>query len=490
MRKTYKKPMQRARRARLMILGAAGAFITIVCLAVGIWFHVATAPVEVVDGSRIYSFRTTSLKLEDVLRGARARGMAPLGDMDQARSEGDGTKVVVRRGVEIHVNDGGDTVRLVAYLGGTVEEALAENGIVLGKEDQVTPNREMTVAAALTVNIKRRCQVTVTADGKSARLTLTGATVAQALEEAGVKLGERDSCNYPLDSLLTDGMEIQVMRVVNLRITSGGVTKDYQVSAENVEQALEKCGFQLEEEDRLNVSRKAKLVDGMKIVLRQVRVKEEVETQDIDFETEYMQTSTLVIGESKTLTAGLKGKKEITYRSVYVGETLESREMVSEEVVLEPVNAVVMKGTSLAVEKLPQMEYIGDKPSSSEEDSAPSSGTVQVNGNGTLTGPRGEEIRYTKAMRGTCTAYCIPGGTTSVGLEAVRGVIAVDPEIIPYGTRMYVASPDGSIVYGYGVAGDTGGACLAGDIIADLCYDTIEECSIIGRREMVLYILD
>ena len=69
------------------------------------------------------------------------------------------------------------------------------------------------------------------------------------------------------------------------------------------------------------------------------------------------------------------------------------------------------------------------------------------------------------------------------------GVIAVNPNIIPYGTKMYVTSPDGSVVYGYGVAGDTGGACMAGDIIADLCYNTIEECSQIGRREMVIYIL-
>lgn len=45
------------------------------------------------------------------------------------------------------------------------------------------------------------------------------------------------------------------------------------------------------------------------------------------------------------------------------------------------------------------------------------------------------------------------------------------------------------VVYGYGIAGDTGGACMAGTIIADLCYNTIEECSIIGRRTMNVYIL-
>ena len=85
-------------------------------------------------------------------------------------------------------------------------------------------------------------------------------------------------------------------------------------------------------------------------------------------------------------------------------------------------------------------------------------------------------------MSGTCTAYSVPGGTTSLGWDAVYGVIAVNPNIIPYGTKMYITSPDGSVVYGYGVAGDTGGACMAGDIIADLCYNTIEECSQIGRR--------
>ena len=67
---------------------------------------------------------------------------------------------------------------------------------------------------------------------------------------------------------------------------------------------------------------------------------------------------------------------------------------------------------------------------------------------GTIKDEDGQEVKYTRAITGECTAYCIPGGTTSIGLEAVRGVIAVDPDVIPYGTRMFVASPDGKIVYG------------------------------------------
>ena len=109
--------------------------------------------------------------------------------------------------------------------------------------------------------------------------------------------------------------------------------------------------------------------------------------------------------------------------------------------------------------------------------------------NGTFVDMYGNTVSYSSMLTGTCTAYSVPGGTTSIGLDAVYGVVAVDPNIIPYGTKLYITSPDGSVVYGYGVAGDTGGACMAGDIIADLCYNTIEECSIIGRRTMNVYIL-
>ena len=154
----------------------------------------------------------------------------------------------------------------------------------------------------------------------------------------------------------------------------------------------------------------------------------------------------------------------------------ESKEAVSEEVIKEPVPEVVLKGTMVKEEETsPAPDYSGGN------------GTGNVAG--TFVDMYGNTVSYSDRMVGECTAYSVPGGTTSIGMDAVYGVIAVDPNIIPYGTRMYVTSPDGSVVYGYGVAGDTGGACMAGDILADLCYNTIEECSIIGRRDMVVYIL-
>ena len=95
----------------------------------------------------------------------------------------------------------------------------------------------------------------------------------------------------------------------------------------------------------------------------------------------------------------------------------------------------------------------------------------------------GNTFSYSCMYVGSGTAY-YGGGICSTGVPAQVGVVAVDPEIIPYGSRLYIASCDGSVVYGYCIAGDTGGALLSGRVIVDVYYDTVEECYKFGRRTM------
>ena len=227
---------------------------------------------------------------------------------------------------------------------------------------------------------------------------------------------------------------------------------------------MKKFQVELDEDDRVEPEAKTKVAEGMEITVRRVEVKEEVKTEEVPFETQYQDTDSLYEGETQVKTQGVAGEKEVTYQVTFVDGEEESREAASEKVTKEPVAEVVLRGTA-------EREQSG------------------AGGSGTFVDLYGNTVSYSSVMSGTCTAYSVPGGTTSLGWDAVYGVIAVNPNITPYGTKMYVTSPDGSVVYGYGVAGDTGGACMAGDIIADLCYNTIEECSQIGRREMVIYIL-
>ena len=93
-----------------------------------------------------------------------------------------------------------------------------------------------------------------------------------------------------------------------------------------------------------------------------------------------------------------------------------------------------------------------------------------------------------KTMTCSATAYTArPGSGTATGRRAQVGVIAVDPRVIPYGTRMYIQTSSGSVLYGIAVAGDCGGA-VKGNII-DLYFNSYSECCSFGRRNCTVYIL-
>lgn len=73
-------------------------------------------------------------------------------------------------------------------------------------------------------------------------------------------------------------------------------------------------------------------------------------------------------------------------------------------------------------------------------------------------------------------------------MKAGPGVVAVDPRVIPLGTRLYIASTDGTADYGYALPGDTGGAIKGNKI--DLFFSTASQVRQFGRRNVTVYILD
>lgn len=73
-------------------------------------------------------------------------------------------------------------------------------------------------------------------------------------------------------------------------------------------------------------------------------------------------------------------------------------------------------------------------------------------------------------------------GITATGAIARRGIVAVDPNVIPLGTRVYIPG------YGTAVAADTGGAIRGNKI--DLCMESYGEAINFGRRSVDVYILN
>ena len=97
-----------------------------------------------------------------------------------------------------------------------------------------------------------------------------------------------------------------------------------------------------------------------------------------------------------------------------------------------------------------------------------------------------EGFSYTAVMSMEATAY-LPydagcTGITATGIPATYGVVAVDPGIIPLGSRVYIPG------YGEAIAADTGGAIYGYRI--DLCMEDYYEAMDFGRRVVTVYLLD
>jgi 3D (Asp-Asp-Asp) domain-containing protein len=173
----------------------------------------------------------------------------------------------------------------------------------------------------------------------------------------------------------------------------------------------------------------------------------------IPFEEQKRTSSALNTGESLVAREGEDGIRRETYEVIYDESGVKTgKTLISSEVIKEPVNKITEQGT----------------------------------GNIVLASRSGADTsRYGREITMTATAYCAckkctgsGNAVTATGLTAKYGVVAVDPKVIPLGSRVYVEG--GGYVYGAAIAADTGGAIRGNKI--DLCFNTHAEALAFGRR--------
>ena len=101
----------------------------------------------------------------------------------------------------------------------------------------------------------------------------------------------------------------------------------------------------------------------------------------------------------------------------------------------------------------------------------------------------GIPTEYVNVLTGNACAYtAAPDALMSTGKEVFQGYVAVDPDIIPYGSELYIVAEDGE-VYGYAIAADTGYSVRAGDIIVDLFMNEYDDCIQWGNKPVYVYVL-
>lgn len=306
--------------------------------------------------------------------------------------------------------------------------------------------------------------VAIVIDGKEEKKVITlRDNTKNILKAENIVMGPKDKVIPGLDSKVKDGDRIYIKKAVEVQIAVDGKDLKLQSAEDSVEAMLQAEGIKLGEVDRVSPSKEEKLKDGLKVAVTRVDSKIVKETQPIDFATVVKKDDEMEKNVTKILQDGVAGEKVISTRVVVENGKEISRQVVSETITKQPVDKIMSVGTL-----------------------------------GVFTASRGGKVYYTKSLRARATAYTAdydstgkgPGdsgfGITASGTTAKRNSsgyssIAVDPRIIPLGTKLYVEG------YGYAIAEDTGGAIKGNSI--DVFFDSASEVYNWGVRSVNVYIV-
>lgn len=243
---------------------------------------------------------------------------------------------------------------------------------------------------------------------------------------------------------------------VKVTVTADGQEWEWVSCERTVGGILREAGVALGTKDQVRPKLSTKSKDGLRIRVIRIEGKVVVQTEPIGFKT-VTKFDPQGTGEKKVTQEGQRGEKEVKYLITYKDGVKVASKVLEARVTKQPVDEVVTLTRDCFSKGGPLASRAGS---------------------------------YTRSMRMVATAYD-PGprscgkwasGYTAIGMRAGYGVVAVDPRVIPFRTKLYVEG------YGFCVAGDTGGAIKGNRI--DLGFNTYEEAIRYGRRTVTVYILD
>ena len=458
---------------------AAIVFLLLIAFASVITVMAAGTKVTVVDGKNEISVTAPKLSVEEIMKKAEAAGIEPLDGLDEAAFDPQTQTLTIYRERLGSVTDNGKTYLFpVSSRSQTEDEILnaferayPENEI--GREDDVVFDDSTKKATIL-----RAMNVTLTNDGVEKTLVAHyGETVSDLLKRENITVHENDSLNCAPEDPIYENMSLVYQTQAKITLSIAGDSEEKVVPIDTVEKTLEALSVSLDDYDTINVSFDTVISEGMEIEIHRVSYEEITQDEIIDYEIIERYSDDYYEGNTHVETYGEEGVRRITKRLKYVDYELDDIEILSDEVIEEPVDKVVLIGTKERESGSAGSGYDGP------DDGMPTASS------GTFIDYNGNVVRYKELKTGNCTAY-YGGGITATGRPAQVGNVAVNPYVIPYGTRMYICSPDGSFVYGYAVAADTGGVLMSGYGLIDCYYDTYEECCNFGLRYMHVYILE
>ena len=225
-------------------------------------------------------------------------------------------------------------------------DILAAAGLKAGAGDLIVRSEEKPSGGDINITVKSAYQVEVIADHTTKTLTMHyGDTVADAVGAQKITLGLNDSVTPSEDTKVSDGMSIEVNRKYNITVTADGKTETVLVTDGSVAKALGQAGIPLAAEDVVSADKSAAVKDGMKLTIARVTYQEVTATQNIAYKDTTVNDKTLTKGVKKIKTAGKSGSQTVVTRKKLIDGKVAASEVVEATVVQQPVNQVTLVGT-------------------------------------------------------------------------------------------------------------------------------------------------
>jgi uncharacterized protein YabE (DUF348 family) len=290
------------------------------------------------------------------------------------------------------------------------------------------------------VTLRRAVPLVLDDNGTATTLRTTLETVGQVLQEQGIVLFLGDEVKPGFHERITAGMTVAIHRSVPVQIQVDGRTIHTRTRAETVAGALGQESIALLGKDRAEPDLSAPIRSGLIICVTRIREEVLVEFEPIPFQTEWVPDPQVEIDNIRLAQAGQVGLTKRRFRVLYADGREVARTLEDVWTEQPPTTKTMAYGTKIIIR--------------------------------TLQTPDGP-IEYWRKMRVYTTSYTAATcgkprshpryGYTRLGLWLTKGIVAVDPTVIPLKTRMYVPG------YGFAYAGDTGGG-VKGKFV-DLGFD-------------------
>lgn len=340
----------------------------------------------------------------------------------------------------------------------TVGDLLNEQDIQVSDADLVSPSVNTLIEDGLSIKWEQANKITITVDGKKQTIQTTADRVSEVLTEAKIEVSEQDKLTPALDAEVGPDANIAIEKAFQVTLVDGVNEKKVWSTSTTVADFLKQQEIQMNEFDRVEQRMEELVIPNDVIQVVRVEKVTDVVEAATNFAVETRKDKNVLKGQEKVVQEGKKGMTKRTYEIISENGKPVSRILISEVVAQEPTKKVVAVGTKVV--------------------------TASVS-RGTTAAPSGGKEFYVSAT--AYTAYCNGcSGITATGIDLRSNpgikVIAVDPKVIPLGSKVWVEG------YGYAVAGDTGGAIKGMKI--DLFMPDINQAYGFGRKQVKIKVLD